>query len=202
MPISTPTTIRSPRAGEETRIRGLVREAFGSDEPEEGERVAVLLDALRTYWSAGRGFELVAEADGALAGHVGMTPAYVDGLERLHRVLVLSPLSVGDAFRGRGVGTALAKEALARARDAGYPLVFLEGAPGYYERLGFVPAGPAGFTKPSRRIPDAAFMVARLDPRAAVSGALVYPEVFWETDTVGLRGALLSRLCPELFTDA
>jgi hypothetical protein len=64
----------------------------------------------------------------------------VDGLERLHRVLVLSMLSVDDAF-----------------------------------------------------------MVARLDPHAAVSGALVYPEAFWETDTVGLRGDLLRGLCPELF---
>lgn len=194
--------IRAPRPGEEPRIRELVRDAFGSHEPAEGERVGLLVDVLRAYWSAGKGFELVAEADGALAGHVGMTPAYVDGLERLHQVLVLSPLAVGGAFRGQGVGTALVGQALAQARDAGCPLVFLEGAPGYYDRLGFVPAGPAGFTKPSLRIPDAAFMVARLDPGAAVSGALVYPEAFWETDTVGLRGDLLRRLCPELFAGA
>jgi len=202
MQTSARPRIRVPRPGEETRIRDLVREAFGSEAPGEGERVAVLVDALRTSWSAGRGFELVAEAGGGLAGHVGMTPAYVDGVERLHRVLVLSPLSVDAAFRGQGMGAALVEHALARARDAGCPLVFLEGAPGYYDRLGFVPAGPAGFTRPSVRIPDAAFMVVRLDPQVTVSGALVYPEVFWETDTVGLRGDLLRRLCPELFAGA
>jgi hypothetical protein len=42
------------------------------------------------------------------------------------------------------------------------PLVFLEGAPGYYSRFGFEPGAAHGFRKPSLRIPDAAFQVLRL----------------------------------------
>jgi putative acetyltransferase len=45
-----------------------------------------------------------------------------------------------------------------------------------------------GFTPPSGRIPDAAFMAYPLpgyDP--ALRGALVYADVFWRADAVGLR---------------
>jgi putative acetyltransferase len=45
-----------------------------------------------------------------------------------------------------------------------------------------------GFRKPSLRIPDAAFQVYRLPSAEAwMSGTLVYPDVFWERDCVGLR---------------
>jgi putative acetyltransferase len=69
------------------------------------------------------------------------------------------------------------------------PLVFLEGDPGYYSRLGFVPGDQLGFAPPSVRIPQPAFQVATLTgyDQAKMSGALVYPDVFWRHDCVGLR---------------
>ena len=53
---------------------------------------------------------------------------------------------------------------------------------------GFVAALPLGFTAPSVRIPDRAFQ-AWLTPayRPDLNGALVYPDVFWRRDAVGLR---------------
>lgn len=215
--------IRPPLASEQEPVAAVVDAAFGTADAAEGRAVADLVGVLRSWWDTGRGFELVAEvpapaatpestglpedvpgypaAPPAIVGHIGMTRAYVDGLEQLHHVLVLSPLSVDPAWQGRGIGQDLVRAALAEARRAGCPLVFLEGEPAFYPRLGFLPAGSAGFTKPSVRIPDAAFMVhdtgvARTGP---ISGALVYPEAFWQTDTAGLRGALLRRLCPGLF---
>jgi putative acetyltransferase len=66
--------------------------------------------------------------------------------------------------------------------------VFLEGDPRYYGPLGFAPAGAWGFTRPSVRIPEAAFQAVRLPAYdAGVTGALVYPDVFWRHDAVGLR---------------
>ena len=66
--------------------------------------------------------------------------------------------------------------------------MFLEGDPRYYSRLGFVPAGPLGFTAPSPRIPGPAFQVWPTPAyRGGLSGALVYPDVFWRHDAVGLR---------------
>lgn len=42
------------------------------------------------------------------------------------------------------------------------PVVFLEGDPGYYSRLGFEAGAAQGFRKASLRIPDAAFQAIRL----------------------------------------
>jgi putative acetyltransferase len=87
-----------------------------------------------------------------------------------------------------GVGTALVAAALAAAAERDEPLVFLEGDPRYYSWLGFVAAGTLGFTAPSPRIPDRAFQVWPTPAyRGGLSGALVYPDVFWRHDAVGLR---------------
>lgn len=211
----TPAPPTTPAAGEPARhpgwsirppaddadgISAVVRSAFGATDAAEGRLVSELVTTLRAWWVAGRGFELVAAAGETIIGHVGMTRAYVDSLEELHHVLVLSPLAVDPAWQGHGIGQELVRAALAGARQAGYPLVFLEGEPAFYPRLGFTEAGPAGFTKPSVRIPDAAFMVHDTGlGTAPTHGALVYPEAFWQTDTTGLRGPALRGLCPHLF---
>ena len=69
------------------------------------------------------------------------------------------------------------------------PLVFLEGDPGFYSRVGFVAGAELGFTPPSVRIPAQAFQVAILPGyvQGEMTGALVYPDVFWRHDCVGLR---------------
>ena len=75
------------------------------------------------------------------------------------------------------------------------PLVFLEGDPAYYGRLGFVPAGGLGFRRPSLRIPDRAFQVVRLEPLEEwMTGRLVYPDVWWRHDAAGLRDPVLAEL--------
>jgi putative acetyltransferase len=86
------------------------------------------------------------------------------------------------------VGRALVEAGLEEMRARGVPVVFLEGDPAYYSRLGFVAGGPLGFRKPSLRIPDAAFQAMCLPTHEAwMTGTLVYPEVFWRLDAVGLR---------------
>lgn len=130
----------------------------------------------------------VAEAGGRIVGHTMLVRARLDAPARLMDTLVLSPLGVVPDFQGRGVGTALIRHALAAADAAGHPLVFLEGAPGYYGSRGFESASDAGFRAPSLRIPDRAFQVARLAAwRPWMSGTLVYPDAFWALDCVGLR---------------
>jgi putative acetyltransferase len=80
-------------------------------------------------------------------------------------------------------------ETLTRLADRPEPLVFLEGAPDYYARFGFVAGQELGFTAPSVRIPPLAFQVTTLPgyDQTRLSGALVYPDVFWRHDCVGLR---------------
>ena len=73
--------------------------------------------------------------------------------------------------------------------DRGVPVVFLEGDPGYYSRLGFRSATAQGYRTPSLRIPEPAFQALALPAHEPwMTGTLVYPDVFWRHDCVGLRG--------------
>ena len=144
-----------------------------------------LVNALRN--GPGR-ISLVAEEDGAVVGHTMLSRGWVDAAPRLVDVLVLSPLSVDPPAQRRGIGGALVRAAIDAADAAGTPAVFLEGSPRYYPRFGFVPGGRHGFTRPSVRIPEPAFQVVLLSKHEPwMTGALVYPDVFWALDFAGLR---------------
>lgn len=174
--------IRTERTGDHAAVRDVHRRAFG----DHGDVVADLTDALRAGDPAA--LSLVAEVDDAVAGHVLVSRSLLDAPRRLVRVQVLSPLGVAPERQRRGVGTALVREALRRLDERAEPLVFLEGDPGYYARLGFRPGGEAGFRKPSLRIPDAGFQVVTLAAHEPwMTGTLVYSAPFWEHDCVGLR---------------
>ncbi|MFD6178899.1 MULTISPECIES: GNAT family N-acetyltransferase [unclassified Isoptericola] len=176
--------MRRERPGDITTVEAVVRAAFG----DEGALVARLVLALRES-HAWRDLSFVAERDGEVVGHVLLTGAWLDAPRRLVDVLVLSPLAVVPAAQGAGVGSALVRHALEGTAGRAEPLVFLEGHPGFYPRFGFVPGGTRGFRPPSDRIPPAAFQVlVRERHEPWMAGALVYPDVFWRMDCVGLRG--------------
>ncbi len=183
--------IRNEAPDDRAEVLAVIGAAFGT-EPE----VVALWDELREI----AGTQSLVAVDGAgdeVVGHVGLTPAWVDAPDRTVEVLVLSPLSVRPDRQGVGIGAALVSAAHARADELGSPALFLEGDPAYYSRHGFRPARGLGFTAPSVRIPGAAFQVMLLGAyEPSVAGALVYPDVFWRHDAVGLRGEALDR-----FTD-
>ena len=174
----------------------LHRLAFGAQDSTHGEQVAGLVSDLRHLVTASAGLSLVAEMDGTLVGHLMCTPALVDALPELVTVEVLSPLGVLPRWQRRGVGSALVRRAieLLTARDV--PALFLEGDPAYYGRLGFTAGAALGYRRPSLRIPPVAFQVIQLPAHQPwMTGTLVYPQVFWDHDLVGLRGERLDRAC-------
>lgn len=176
-------TVRMMRSEEFDAVRALARGAFGGD-----DGISDLLDALRASWAWSDELSFVAEQDGDMVGQVLYTRAFVDAPLRIVEVLVLSPIGVRPDRQGRGIGSALMRQSLAALAARPEPAVFLEGHPRYYPRFGFERASALGFTAPSTRIPDEAFMAYRLprfDP--GITGALVYPDAFWRTDSVGLR---------------
>jgi putative acetyltransferase len=132
--------------------------------------------------------------DDRVVGHVRLTRGWIDAKARLVEVLVLSPLSVAPEWQNRGIGRALVAHAVAEAKSAGVPAVFLEGDPGYYLRLGWRPASELGVTPPSDRIPGPACQVVPLPGwEPWMRGTLVYADTFWALDCVGLRGDRLVR---------
>lgn len=180
--------LRDEQPGDEAAVRRLHLAAFGA----HGTVVADLVDGLRAATSPQGRLSLVADDDGGgvVVGHVLFTPGLLDAPPRLVDVQVLSPVAVQPARQGRGTGSALVRRGLEVLAGRGVPLAFLEGPPGYYSRLGFEAAAPLDFRKPSLRIPDAAFQVARLAAYEAwMTGTLVCSATFWRHDAVGLRDA-------------
>lgn len=182
--MSSGLTIRPEAPADLDAVRSVVNAAFGDFE------IGELLDDLRTS-PAWLGLSFVAELDEEIVGHVAYTRAWVDDPAELVDVLVLSPLSIRPDHASKGIGTALVMESIEQFAGRDEPLLFLEGDPGFYSRLGFVPAEPLGFKPPSARIPSRAFQVMPRPGRPGrVTGSLVYPDVWWRHDAVGLRAPL------------
>ena len=174
-------SLRPERPPDSADVRELHRVAFG----EAGEVVADLVDDLRTDDDT---FSLVAEDDGAVVGSVLFVPGLLDARRRLVPVRTLSPLAVLPGRQRQGIGSALVRAGLREMADRGVPVVFVEGDPAYYRRLGFVAGAGLGFRRPSLRIPEAAFQAVLLPAHEPwMTGTHVYAEAFWRHDAVGLR---------------
>lgn len=151
-------------------------------------QIRALLDDLHTSWAWDAELSFVAELEGELVGQALYTHAFLDAPQRLVDVLVLGPVGVRPDRQNRGIGSLVIRESLVELAGRSEPLVFLEGSPRYYPRLGFQRASDLGFVAPSARIPADAFMVHRLPAyQSWMTGALVYPDPFWRADAVGLR---------------
>jgi putative acetyltransferase len=180
-------------ARQEDRVTDVVRAAFSLQGQAEGDKVADLWTELAAS-EVLRG-SLVAEVEGEVVGHVGLSRAWIDARRELVEVWVLSPLSVVPERQGTGIGTCLVAAAVKAARAGGAPLLFLEGDPGYYSARGFERADRLGFAAATPRTPAAGFLVARLDGHEHwMTGGLVYPDLWWRHDAAGLRDPRLAEI--------
>ncbi len=125
--------LRSEAPADAPAIDQLLDRAFGP------ERTAKASYAFRAGVPPERDLARVAVAadDGRLVGTIRYWPVVVgDGV-----ALLLGPLGVEPALKGRGIGRALLRDSLARVRARPEPpAVLLVGDPGYYGPLGFVTA--------------------------------------------------------------
>jgi len=100
-------------------------------------------------------------------------------------VLMLSPLGVDRPWQGRGIGEALAREAL-RIADASRPepVMVVQGHPTYYPRFGFVRGRTIGILPPDHLGDIDAAWMARPGPAytPAVRGRVAYPPHFAELE--------------------
>jgi len=85
---------------------------------------------------AGLSFVAVDGAD--LLGSIRFWPVAIG----MDLSLLLGPLAVQPGLRGRGIGIALMKHAIAEARGQGHPSMVLIGDEPYYVRVGFARLAP------------------------------------------------------------
>jgi putative acetyltransferase len=104
-------------------------------------------------------------ADGpTLVGHVLLSEVEVRDPPVVWSALGLGPMAVAPDVQRCGIGGALVRAALDRARAAGQPVVFVLGHPDYYPRLGFEPAAPRGLHYAGGPAFAPAFFVTELAP--------------------------------------
>jgi putative acetyltransferase len=177
------------RAEARDDVASLIAAAFGDD----GVQVARIWSEIEHSEALRAG--VVAEVDGSLVGHVGLSHAWLDARRELVDVWLLSPLSVAPARQGQQIGTRLVAAAIAEARSGGAPLLFVEGSPDYYGARGFELASGHGFLPATARTPDAAFRVVRFSGHHGwMTGQVIYRDVWWRHDSAGLRDPLLAQL--------
>ncbi|WP_243311373.1 GNAT family N-acetyltransferase [Fundidesulfovibrio agrisoli] len=136
--------IRDEQPGDAPRITEIQYAAFKGHPrhpPGAGPFEHHIVEKLRA--SGALTLSLLAELDGQAVGHIALSPAAVGQDEE--GWLLLGPVGVLPEMQGRGVGSALVREALARMRGAGASGVVLVGDPGYYARFGFLSLPGLGY---------------------------------------------------------
>jgi ribosomal protein S18 acetylase RimI-like enzyme len=143
--------VRDARAGEAQAIRDLTLRAYAEYAAVMAPRAWAGLDgAVRAALASDDGAErIVAERGGALAGSVRLYPPAADayaGAAGRAAWPELRLLAVAPEARGQGVGQALVRECVRRARAAGarelglHTSASMRVAMGMYTRMGFVRA--------------------------------------------------------------
>lgn len=128
----TEPVIRAERADDREAVRAVTAAAF------ESVAEADLVERLHADGDAE--IALVAEAEGRLVGHI-----LFSRMAAPFRALGLAPVSVAPERQGNGIGSALIRAGLARAREQGWEAVFVLGDPAYYGRFGFTAAAAGPF---------------------------------------------------------
>ena len=163
--------VRRERRADEAAVAAVTGAAFrteGGGEPVE----TALLRSLRASDAWIPALSLVAERDGAVAGHVVCTRGDVDGAPALG----LGPISVAPPLQRAGVGSALMHAVLAAAEARDEPLVCLLGDPAYYGRFGFAAAADLGVAAPDPAW--GAYFQARALAAATPRGTFAYAAPF------------------------
>jgi putative acetyltransferase len=138
-----------------------------------GPAEAKLVDDLRRSGDAV--ISLIAADGNRILGHVLFSK-----LNAPLRALALAPVGVRPDFQRRGIGSALIRKGLGRARRDGWEAVFVLGDTDYYGRFGFSVEAAEGYISPYS---GDHFMMLTFGSRNLLSaGHLVYPAPFRSSD--------------------
>ena len=151
-------------------IRVVHEQAFAPSEAE-----ARLVDLLRDAGELEHELCLVADEDGRIVGHIAYSRARLGSGDD---VLALAPMAVLPERQSRGIGEALVRESLHRARATRFPLVVVLGHAAYYPRFGFEPGADYGVEAPFEVPPEAWMVLALPGYRPEARGVMTYADAF------------------------
>jgi len=157
-------TVRPAEAADHAAIRAVHLAAF--DTPQEAD----LVEALRAAGDAL--VELVAEADGAVVGHILFSPMGNDGGIT---VAALAPVAVTPQAQNGGIGSMLCLAGIEACRMAGVDVVVVLGHAAYYPRFGFSAQAAGHLTAP---FSGEHFMALELTPGALRPMTVSYAKAF------------------------
>ena len=114
-----------------------------------------------------------------VVGYNALTKAAISGQSGL----ALGPLGVRKEYQNTGVGSALVKECIRRAKELGYQWIALLGGD-YYSRFGFESGKPYGITVSDNEFDNDHLQIMFLDKSVQhkISGKLVYCDAFYDAD--------------------
>lgn len=164
--------VRDERQNDHEAVYQLNTIAFGTSAE------AKLVDALRQQ--ANPVVSLVAEENGAIAGHILLSPVTLSNHSELN-MMGLAPMAVLPDCQRQGIGSALVQAGLQRCQQLGCVAIIVLGHPDYYPKFGFQPS--VNFNIRSEYdVPDEVFMALELVPDAlsGKSGTIKYHHAFSE----------------------
>ncbi len=124
--------IRVAASSDSEAVRQVHLRAFSEGEKRE---VAALAVNLLSEETTPKTIALVAEADGAVVGHVAFSPVTINNQRQTG--YILTPLGVKPDYQKRQIGSKLVESGLERLSKMGIAVVFVYGDPKYYGRFGF-----------------------------------------------------------------
>ncbi len=92
---------------------------------------------------------LVAETEGAIVAHVGLSPVRIKDNDSLQGY-ILAPLGVKPDHQNRRIGSGLVESSMKRLTKMGVDILFVYGDPKYYGRFGFSADAAVRYTPPYR----------------------------------------------------
>lgn len=143
-----------------------------------GDAEAHLVDELRKTPAYVPELSLVAEDGGRVAGHLMLFRSTLTGEGGEQTILTLAPTAVVPSRTHRGLGTALVREGVERARQMGFPAIVEVGFPAFYQRLGFRPITEYGLHHDLPVAADFATALELTEGALTGGGRLDYPAPF------------------------
>jgi putative acetyltransferase len=125
--------IRTATSLDRDDVHAVHLSAFAED---EREIVAELAVSLLSEETTPQTISLVAEAEGAVVGHVCFSPVTI-GTDENCQGYILAPLGIKPDYQNRRIGSQLIESGMQRLTTMGVDVLFVYGDPKYYGRFGF-----------------------------------------------------------------